>query len=91
VSQCTFDLVHSDLWGPTPFVFKGGHKYYNLFIYDFSRRTWIYFMKHRSEALFIYNNFSAMIHTHFDTSIHVFHAVSAGEYISNALCQILAE
>jgi hypothetical protein len=49
------------------------------------------FMKHRSEALSIYKNFSAMIHTYFDTSIHVFCVDSTGEYLSDALCQVLAE
>jgi transposase InsO family protein len=91
MSQHPFDLVHSDVWGPTPFISKGDHKYYIIFIDDFSRHTWIYFMKHRSEALSIYKNFSAMIRTHFDTYIHVFHADSIGEYLSNALRQVLAE
>jgi hypothetical protein len=72
VSQHPFNLVHSDVWGPTPFVSKGDHKYYIIFIDDFSHHTWIYFMKYRSDALSIYKNFSAIIHTHFDTSIHVF-------------------
>jgi hypothetical protein len=42
-------------------------------------------MKHRSEALSIYKNFSAMIRIHFDTSIRVFYVDSAGEYLSDAL------
>jgi hypothetical protein len=32
-----------------------------------------------------------LICTHFDTSIHVFRADSAGEYLSNTLRQVLAE
>jgi hypothetical protein len=48
-------------------------------------------MKHHSEALSIYKNFFAMIHTYFDTPIHVFRADSAGEYLSDALRQMLAE
>jgi hypothetical protein len=62
VSQRPFELVHSNVWGLAPFVSKGGHKYYIIFIHDFSRHTWIYFM----------------IHTHFDTSICVFRVDSTG-------------
>jgi hypothetical protein len=48
-------------------------------------------MKHRSEDLSICKTFSAIIRTHFDTSIRVFRANSANEYLSDALPQVLTE
>jgi hypothetical protein len=77
MSQHPFDLVHSDVWGLAPCISKCGHKYYIIFIDDFSLNTWIYFMKYHSEALYIYKTFFAMIRTYFDTFIRVFHADSA--------------
>jgi hypothetical protein len=91
VSQRPFDLVHSDVWGPAPFTSKGGHRYYILFIDDFSRHTWLYFKRSRSEVLSIYQHFAAMVLTQFSTPIHVFCADSTGEYISKQLRGILVE
>jgi hypothetical protein len=58
--------------GPAPFVSEGGHKYFIIFIYDFTHHTWIYFMKHHSEVLAIYKTLSDMVRTQFDTSIVFF-------------------
>jgi transposase InsO family protein len=91
MSNRPFDLVHSDVWGLAPFVSKGKLCYYVTFIDDFSCFTWVYFLDSRAQVLTAYQNFATMVCTHFDSPIRVFRADSAGEYLSRALCQFLAD
>ncbi|KAH9704469.1 hypothetical protein KPL70_011474 [Citrus sinensis] len=47
----TLDYIHSDLWGPSQVPSLGGARYFVSFIDDYSRKVWIYVLKHKSEAL----------------------------------------
>jgi hypothetical protein len=44
------EIVHSDICGPMQTPSIGGNTYFLTFIDDFSRKTWIYFLKHKSGA-----------------------------------------
>jgi histone deacetylase 1/2 len=53
------NLVHSDVWGPAPS--SVGHKtYYVSFIDDYSKFTWIYFLRHKSEVFQCFRDFSTI-------------------------------
>ena len=54
-SVAPFDIVHSDVWGPSPITFKLGANYYISFIDDYTRYMWVYFKKHMSEFFTIYS------------------------------------
>ena len=50
----------------------GGSRYFVIFVDDFSRYTWIYLMKNRSEVLTIYRDFAKMVQTQYSKAIKVF-------------------
>ena len=76
----SFDLIHSDVWGPSPIPTQGGSRYFVIFVDDFSRYTWIYLFKNRSELSQIYRDFTKMIETQFSKPIKVFRSDNAQEY-----------
>lgn len=47
-------LIHFDICGPMRVHSIGGHLYYITFIDDFSRKTWIYYLKHKDKAFEIF-------------------------------------
>ena len=86
-----FELVHSDIWGPmhVPNIF--GFQYYVIFVDDFSRVTYLYLMKKRSELSSIFKSFYMEIKTQFDTCIRIFRSDNAREYFKNTLSQFFED
>jgi GAG-pre-integrase domain len=57
----TLELIHTDICGPiTPESFSG-KRYFISFIDDFSRKTWVYFLKEKSEAFEVFKKFKVMV------------------------------
>ena len=48
-ADASFDLVHSNIWGHSRVKSKQGFCYFVIFIDDYSRCTWLYLMKYRTE------------------------------------------
>ncbi|XP_031282138.1 uncharacterized protein LOC116140680 [Pistacia vera] len=61
-ASCLLELVYSDLWGPTPVMSREGYRYYVIFVDDFSRYTWIYPLKLKSEAYTVFVQFHNLSH-----------------------------
>ena len=63
----------------------GGHIYYITFIDDFSRKTWIYYLKHKDEAFNLLKNLKSLVKNQIRRKINIFMFDNGGEYISNEL------
>nr|KYP66597.1 Retrovirus-related Pol polyprotein from transposon TNT 1-94 [Cajanus cajan] len=56
-------LVYSDIWGPSPIPSKEGYRYYIVFLDAYSKFSWVYFLKYRSQALNSFLEFKKMVVT----------------------------
>ena len=71
ISTDIFDLIHSDVWGPSSVFSIDESRYFVVFVDDYSRYSWIFHMKHRSELLQVYSNFAKMLETQFSKRIKI--------------------
>ena len=68
ISSAPFDLIHCDLWGP--------FATYN----DFSRCTWVYLLKLKSDSQFVILNFANMVKTQSNRSIKTIRSDNGTEF-----------
>ena len=89
ISTDIFDLIHSDVWGPSPVSSIGRSRYFVVFVDDYSHYSWIFHMKHHSELLQVYSNFAKMVETQFSKYIKIFRSDNALEYTQYAFQAVL--
>ncbi|RDY13118.1 hypothetical protein CR513_02010, partial [Mucuna pruriens] len=79
-----FSIIHSDIWGPSR-VTSFGFNYFVTFIDEYSRCTWVYLMRERSELLSILMSFSKEVENQFGKIIKILRRDNAKEYFSSKL------
>ena len=84
------ELVHSDVFGPMSFLSLGGSRYYVSFIDEFSRMTWIYFLKKKSKVFERFLEFKALVEKQTDKKMKVLRTDNGEEICGkefNHLCK----
>ena len=82
-ARAPLELMHSDLVGPMKTTSIGGSIYFMTFIDDFNRRTWMYFLKRKSEAFDKFVEFKALAEKECGHYVKVRRSDRGGEYTSN--------
>lgn len=82
------EIIHTDLCGPMSVPSIGGCLYYIIFVDDFSRKTWIYFLKSKEsiEVLKKFKEFKSLIENLTNKRIKVLRSDNGGEYTFEVLC-----
>ena len=74
--------MHSDVFGPVSVPSLGKSVYYVSFIDDFSRNTWIYFLRKKSEVFDKFKEFKALVENQTEKKIKVLRIDNDGEFCS---------
>jgi hypothetical protein len=79
-STGVLDLIRADVCGPMSRVSLGGWEYYVTFMDDHSRKTWIVFLKTKSEVFKRFQEFKALVENQTGKKIKVLQSDNGGEY-----------
>jgi hypothetical protein len=81
-AQGILDLVHSDVCGPMSSPSLSGCLYYVIFIDDYSRKCWIYFLKAKSDIFDKIKEYKAFIENKTRKHIRILRTDNGGEFES---------
>jgi len=68
------------MWGPYSLSLIHGHKYFLTIVDDYSRYTWVFPLKQKSEVVKILEDFVVFIQTQFVTAIKVIRSDTGSEF-----------
>jgi hypothetical protein len=74
--------VHIDLCGPSRTIRIQGKHYFMLIIDDYTRMTWVYFLKEKSEAFEQLKLFKTYVENEIDIKIKFLISNNGGEFTS---------
>lgn len=90
-SMRPMQLVHTDLCGPMSTHSLSGSRYILTITDDFSRFTWIFFLKTKSETLSKFQQFKSMVELPGKFKLQAIRSDRGGEYTSHAFIKFCDE
>lgn len=79
ISSAPLELIYSDVRGPAP-TSIGRYTYNVSFIDDYSKYTWIYLLKKKSDVFSVFQDFQRLVERKFDRKILSMQSDWGGEY-----------
>lgn len=84
-------LIHSDVCGPMREGSISGHRYFLTFIDDLTRKTFIYFMKQKSEVFELFKDFKSFVEKQTGCKVKILRTDNGKEFVNNQMEKFLKE
>ena len=78
----TLERIHTDVCGPFLVASTTKHRYYVIFVDNYSCRCWIFFMQKKSETFSKFCEFKALVEKESGKQVKALQSNNGGEYIS---------
>jgi hypothetical protein len=85
------ELLHMDIFGLVAYVSIGGNKYGFVIVDDYSRYTWVFFMKDKSKVHEIFKKFATRAQNEFDVKINRVRSDNGTEFKNTNIEEYLDE
>ena len=79
-STFVLEIVHSDVQGPSPITLLLGFNYYLLFVDDYTRFTWLFLLKNKSEVLSMFKHFKFVVETQQNSKLKILRTDNGSKY-----------
>ncbi|KAL0347031.1 UNVERIFIED_CONTAM: Retrovirus-related Pol polyprotein from transposon TNT 1-94 [Sesamum calycinum] len=79
-AKAVLELIHTDVCGPMRTPSNEQNRYFILFIDDYSRMTWVYFMREKIRSLKVFKKFKNLVEKQSGRSIKVLRSDRGKEY-----------
>ncbi|PRQ56600.1 putative RNA-directed DNA polymerase [Rosa chinensis] len=83
-STMPFELIHSDVWGPSKHSTLSGMRYFVLFIDDFTRLSWVVLLKSKDSVFSAFTAFHNLVCTQYDAHVKIFRSDNGGEFVNHS-------
>ena len=76
------ERIHTDVCGPFSVASTTKHRYYVIFVDDYSQKCWIFFMQKKSETYSKVCEFKALVEKESGKQVKALRSKNGGEFIS---------
>ena len=86
-TKSPLEIIHCDVWGPTPIISVNDFKYYLVFVDDYTKFVWVYLLKLKSDVFHVFKFFKATIENQLNPKIKTIRLDGGGEFSSKAFAE----
>ena len=85
------DMIHSDIWGPSPVTSQGGKDYYVSFTDDATHLTTVYLLRLKSDVFTSYKQYDTWVENQMKARIKILMSDQGGEYLGKEFIKYLLD